>query len=214
MRRTALIAAILVGVAALFAYAGPNADDPNDTRGVLDIRRVDFGGDDRPRFKTVTFATWTVDRVHDRGYVLVYFDSLGDERFDFYAMVRSNGKKMIGRLYRDRTQKKDVVVSHLDTWRNNKSSVTIRVPLPKLRIGKNRTFYRWYVQSLFTGPSCKKVCFDTVPNGDPVTQPLPGATPTPTPTPTPTATPTASPSPTPTSSPTGTPTPVPIPTVP
>ena len=94
--------AALIGFVALFAYARPNVDDPNDTGGLLDIRRVDFEGEDQPRFKTITFATWTVDRIHDRGYVLVYFDSRGGERFDFYALARSNGKEIVARLYRDR----------------------------------------------------------------------------------------------------------------
>lgn len=205
MRWAAPIAALLIGVAALFAYARPNVGDPNDTRGVLDIKKVTFDGRDRPRFTTVTFRTWTVDRIRDHGYVLVYFDSFGNRRFDFYAMARSNGNEMVGRLYRDRKKKKDIVVSRLDTWRRNKKSVTLRVPLAKLRIADSRSSYRWYVQTLFTGTRCKRVCFDTAPNGDPVTQPLPGATPTPTPTPTP------SPTPTPTATPTETPTPPPVP---
>jgi hypothetical protein len=209
MKWIAAGAAAIVGFVALFAYARPNVDDPNDAGGVLDIRRVDFKGEDRPRFKTITFATWTVDRVHDRGFVLVYFDTRGGERFDFYALARSNGKEMVARLYRDRRQKKDVIVAGLDSWRANKRSVTIRVPLAKLGVAESRTFYRWYVQTLFTGPSCKKVCFDKVPDGNPTTQPLPGATPTPTPVPSPTA----SPTPEPTATPTPTESPVPQPTI-
>ena len=207
----AALAAALVASVALFAYAGPNVDDPNDTGGQLDIRRVDFDGESRPRFKTITFATWTVDRIHDRGFVLVYFDSRGGQRFDFYALARSNGKEIVARLYRDRRQKKDVIASDLDAWRTNKRSVTIRVPIAKLRVGEQRAFYRWYVQTLFTGPSCKQVCFDKVPNGEPITQPLPGATPTPTPTPSPTTSPT--PTPEPTVTPTPTESPVPQPTI-
>lgn len=210
MKFVAVAAAALLSAAALFAYAGPNVDDPNDTRGVLDLKKAEASTGKRPRFKVITFARWTVDRIRDRGYFLVYLDTFGDDRFDFYALARSNGQEMLGRLYRDRKQKRDSLISGLNAWRRNQRSVTIRVPLSKLRIPESRTFYRWYALSLFTGPACKKVCMDTTPDGDPVTQPLPGEeTPTPAPTPTPTAT--GSPSPTP--SPTETPVPAPIPTL-
>jgi hypothetical protein len=212
VKRVVALVSVFIGVAALFAYAGSNVDDPNDTPGVLDVKRVDFAGNKRPRFKTVTFATWTVDRIHDRGFVLVYVDTFGSNRFDYYGMVRSNGKEMVARLYRDRKKKRDLAISHLNAWRRSKRSVSVRLPLSKLRIPESRTFYRWYVMTLFTGPSCKKVCFDAIPNGDPVSQPVPGATPTPVPTVSPSPTPTTSPSPTPTESAAATP--QPIPTVP
>jgi hypothetical protein len=220
VKRVAALAAIFVALAALFAYAGSKVDDPNDTPGVLDVKRVDFAGDKRPRFKTVTFATWTVDRIHDRGFVLIYVDTFGSERFDYYAMARSNGKQMVARLYRDRKKKRDLAISYLKAWRRSQRSVSVRLPLSKLRIPDSRAFYRWSVMTLFTGPSCKKVCFDTAPNGDPVSQPVPGAAPTPVPTVSPSPTPTVSPSPTPTTtpgpSPTDTPaaTPQPVPAVP
>jgi hypothetical protein len=173
------------------------------------VKRVNFAGDKRPRFKTVTFAPWTVDRIRDRGFVLVYIDAFGTDRFDFYAMAQSNGNQMVGRLYRDRRKKKDVPIAYLDVWRHSKQSVSVRIPLSKVRMPESRTYYRWYVLTLFTGPSCQKVCFDKAPNGKPITQPVPGITPTPTPSSTPSPAPTTSPSPTPTSSPTATPEPIP-----
>jgi hypothetical protein len=198
LRRVALVALAILVAAAVLAYAKSQIDDPNDTKGVLDVKKVDLAAGKRPRFKAVTFGRWTVDRVRDRGYVLVYLDTFGGERFDYYALARSNGKKMVARLFRDRSKKKDRVVSSLNTWRPSKGAVSVRVPLAKVRVGDARLDYRWYVLTLFTGPSCKKVCFDAAPD-DPVTEPLP--TPTPTPTPTPSPSPTESPTPTPTTSP-------------
>jgi hypothetical protein len=194
-RVTLITIAILVAIVVL-AHARSQIGDPNDTAGVLDVSKVKFSGGQRPRFKAVTFRRWTVDRVRDRGYVLVYLDTFGGERFDYYAMSRSNGKQMLGRLYRDRKKKKDYGISNLDTWRPTKKSVSVRVPLAKLRIDDSRVAYRWYVFTLFTGPSCKKVCFDAAPD-NPVTEPLPGAMPTPSPSPSPSPTPTATPTATP-----------------
>jgi hypothetical protein len=50
----------------------------------------------------------------------------------------------------------------------------VRIPLNRLNIGPSRRFYRWRVQTLFTGQGCGRVCFDPVPGpGRMYIQPLP-----------------------------------------
>lgn len=160
--------------------------DADDTRGPLDIRRVDVRGETRPTWKVTTWSRWTVQKIWDRGYVLVYLDTFGTTRYDYYALVRSNGYRMNGVLFRDRLGKPDRRISRLRTWRANRRSVSVRVPLTKVRIGERRRHYSWYVQTLMTSKRCRRVCFDRAPDAVGVIEPLPDATPTPTPTSTPT----------------------------
>ncbi|MGH2695324.1 MAG: hypothetical protein ACRDJJ_11015 [Actinomycetota bacterium] len=197
-------------------------DDANDARGPLDVESVrSFGVTRRPSWRVITFAKWTAKRVWDKGFVLVFLDTFGDDRLDYYALVRSNGSRMRARLFRDRRRKRDRDLGRLRAWRRGRRSVSVRVPFRRLRVGGNRPFYRWQVQTLFTGRRCRRACFDLVPDRGPVLEPLvePGPSPTvsPTPSPSPTVTPTPSPSPTvtptPSPSPTVTPTPSPSPTV-
>ncbi len=110
-----------------------------------------------------------------RGYVLVYLDTFGDKRSDYFALVWSNGRRMTGRLVRDRAKpRRDRVVGRLPVWRRNRRSVTVRVRLDRLRSGKNRVAYRWYVRSLRIRARCpRSVCIDRAPNEGAVEQPLP-----------------------------------------
>ena len=195
----AVIAVILGGVILVPLFAGAEAEsypDPNDTRGLMDVKRVEVLGTDRVRYKIVTFARWKAADVRDRGYVIVYFDTFGNSRFDYYALVRSTGSKMQATLWRDRTRKKDYKVARLSTWRTGRQSVSVRVPIAQMRWPQKRAFYRWRVQTLFTGRRCRRVCFDLVPNGGAVRVFRVDPSPSPTPT-SPSPTPTESPSPTP-----------------
>lgn len=193
-----LLCACLVGAIPFVASADhANVADRNDTRGPFDVRRVKVDGIRRPRYDVVTFPRWNVGRVWDRSYGLVYFDTFGGEASDYYVMVRSDGYRMRAQLYRDRARKKDKVVSGVNAWRPNRRSFAIRVPLRKMKLPERRLVYHWWVLTLHTGKSCKRVCFDRVPNTGRVTEPAPGAGQSPTPTPTvtiPTPTTSASPS--------------------
>lgn len=203
-QRLALLAAV-VGVAValpLLAVANHvDVPDLNDTRGLLDVRRVEVSGSQRPIWHAITFANWTVARIWDKGFFLVRLDTFGDERYDYYALVRSNGDRMTGTLVRDRQSKSDFNVSKLTAWRPTRSSVKVRVPLSKMRIGRFRLEYVWQVQTLFSNKTCAQICIDDVPDRRGVAEPIPGRTPDPVPTVTPTVMPTTSPSPTPTESP-------------
>lgn len=165
------------------------------------MKRVQRIGSDNPRWTIVTFRDWRVKRMWDRGFIVVYIDTFGSRRYDYYALVRSKGDKMSGTLWRDRDKKDDVRIGFVETWRTNDRSVTVRVPFRRLNIPNKRPFYYWQARTLFTGPHCGQVCIDVAPNGDGVQEVNPAFTPSPSPTtplPTPTLTTTPTPSPTPT----------------
>lgn len=205
--RVALVVVVLVTAASLstmFAKANhQNSKDGNDVKGMLDIRQVQtFGRNKNPGWKIITFARMTAKEMRDTGFFMVYLDTFGDSRFDYYALVGSSGSKMQGTLWRDPANKNDRKVGKLSVWRPDKSSVSLRVPLSKMNTGgKERIVYRWFVKSLFTGDNCRRVCIDRAPNKDALIEsngkpspaptdagssgltdsPDPSATPTPTP---------------------------------
>ena len=147
--------------------------DPNDSPGLLDVRRVSRFGNPRPVWKVSTARGWAAARVQDRGYLIVFFNTFGDGHFDYYALIRSNGRQMKGRLMRNPRRARDRRVSYLSVWRRDKRSVSVRVPLR--RMATPRRSYVWRVQTLLTGPKCPRVCFDVAPNDGGWEEPLPRA---------------------------------------
>ena len=199
MRRTARrgipLVAVLVLVSAVSAFwLAASAShlpvaDANDTRGPLDVRRVEVLGQKRPRWKVITWSTWTTAQIFDTGYGTIYLDTFGNQRADYYILVGSFGHRLYANLYRDRAEKRDIFLRSLDrVGRSDKSSFYVRVALAGLRVGERRTFYRWRAETMFTGDRCRRVCFDPAPDVGSVTEPLPVVTPTPTPTPSPSTT--------------------------
>lgn len=204
-----LVLALCVATAAASIPLIASADhtgvvDRNDTKGPFDVRRVKVRGARTPRYDVVTFARWTTARVWDRSYGFVFFDTFGDEAPDYYVLVRSNGRRMKALLYRDRNRKKDRVIGRVKAWRPNKRSFAVKVPLRKMAFPERRLVYYWWVQTLHTGKSCRRVCFDMAPDRDRIVEPVPGAGQSPAPSPSVTIVPSVSPSPSPTSSPTST----------
>lgn len=178
----ALVAAASVPLVASADHTGVR--DPNDTKGPFDVRRVTVEGARRPRYDVVTFARWSVSRIWDRSYALLYFDTFGGEAADYYVLVRSDGHRMRARLYRDKARKKDRPLAFVKAWRPGKRSFAVRAPLAKMKFPDERLVYYWWVQTLHSGPGCKNVCFDRAPNAQRVAEPVPGAEQSPTPTPT------------------------------
>jgi len=188
---SALVAALsLVPWFAQASHRDPK--DGNDTKGLLDVKRVIVQGREKPRWETRTYARWTVKRIWDRGFVFVYLDTFGDERFDYYALIRGDVNHMTATLFRDRREKQDLDIGSLKAWRKDKRSVVVRIPLRKMNFPETRLTYRWRVQTIFTGSSCRRGCFDLVPNSGAISEPIPGREPTPTPTITISPTPTPS----------------------
>ncbi|HEX2057778.1 MAG TPA: hypothetical protein VHI71_05340 [Actinomycetota bacterium] len=196
--RIALALCALVAAATIpFAASADHIDvtDRNDAKGPFDVRRVKVAGTRKPRYDVVTFPRWTVARVWDRSFGLVYFDTFGGEAPDYYVMVRSDGYRMRGRLYRDKLRKKDRPLASVKAWRPGRRSFAVRVPLKKMKFPEQRLAYYWWVLTLHTGPKCKQVCFDRAPDTGKVTEPAPGAGQSPPPSPSisvPTLTPSAS----------------------
>ncbi|MGZ5291035.1 MAG: hypothetical protein ACXWEH_01755 [Actinomycetota bacterium] len=188
----AFVVAVTAAAVAIPAFAGHTTlADGNDTRGKLDARSVAFDHEASPlRWRIVTFGGWTVREIWDKGYVVVQLDTRGDERVDHLAVVRSDGRKLVGTLYRVRRDGTQRAIATLPAGKSGPGGVSVSVPFHRLTIGSGRLSYFWSVVTSFTAAACPRTCLDLVPNVGMVEQPLPGVTPTPTPSPTPTPTPT------------------------
>jgi hypothetical protein len=177
MTRARIALALVAGIMAWSsapAFGGPaNLPDRNDSKGVLDVRKVERFGIERPGFHIVTCCRWSTHRIWDKGFFLVRFDTYGGKRFDYYALVRSDGRQMLASSWRDRRrQHPDRYLGPLVEWRPNRRSVTVRVDLSDMYLGgRNRLTYRWKVETMFTSRHCHRVCFDRAPNKKAVTEP-------------------------------------------
>jgi hypothetical protein len=188
-RALAIYAMVAVTVVALALPAlAHHTDqvDPDDTDGKLDLEQVGFDHEGAPSWRMVTFSTWTVRSIWDRGNFIVQLDTKGDTAADYVAVVRSNGRRLIASLFRLRRNGRQIEVTSLRTDKEDSWAATVTVPLREVSIGPNRTSYFWSVLSSFTGGNCTRTCLDAVPDVGMIEQPLPGVTPSPTPTPTPT----------------------------
>ena len=179
-------AALIAGVVAAIALAGPNTvQDPNDTRGILDVKTVRFRhpSGEPPAWKIVTFDGWSPRKIWDRGYLYVLLDTGGGETAEYAAQVRSDGRRVSGVLYRlGKGDARDVVVSSLSAGKSGAASASIRIPLKRLRFGEHRTYYRWWSVTTLSGEICPSVCIDRAPDSGSVLRYRPGMSPTPSPT--------------------------------
>jgi hypothetical protein len=175
------IAALLL-VQALGATAAMLVD-ANDARGPLDVRRVNRVAQQRPIWKVGTYGRWRAPPLVDRGYVLVWLDTFGSPRFDYYILVRASRRGLGGSLVSDRRRpRRDRTVGPVGVWRRNLRSLSLQVALRRMIVGKGRDSYRWAVQTVVTGRKCRTVCFDRAPNRGTAEVPLSGPSPTPSPT--------------------------------
>jgi hypothetical protein len=188
MKRSAVLAvALLLGAAGVLPLlAGPlDTSDPNDTKGLLDVRQIHVSPKNPPRFTFLTFRRWSAERIWDSGYLQVHIDSIGDEHFDYFGFVRSDGVKLQGRLYRDRKRKPDYQVGWLKVTRRDQRHITLRIPLEDVKLPEGRPYYRWYATTTFSSDFCRATCIDRVPDTGAVTEetitgsPSPSVTPSP-----------------------------------
>ena len=192
MKRTRwLLVGLTVTLAVPFIAWARHMDleDRNDTRGLLDIHRVLVGGKAKePRWKIITYNAWGTNDIWDAGFELIRLDTFGSTDFDYYALARSNGHRMVAEVFRHRNSKPDKSEFFIDVWRPNRRSVSLEIPLNRLRRRDTRA-YRWYAGSVFSSDRCRRGCLDRAPDRGAVVEP---GKPTPTitlPTPTPTTTP-------------------------
>ncbi len=189
MKKAALLVLAVAALSPLVAGARHvDVTDGNDTKGRFDIRRVEMGSGPPYKWRTKMWNRWTLKQAWDAGFVLLYLDTFGGERADYYALIRSTGRKVRAVLYRDRERKDDYPVRRLSASRPSRKGVSVTVPFGDLRRRRSRIF-GWRVQTLWTGNKCRRVCFDRAPNRVDVTEPGPQSTPT-IPPPVPTETPT------------------------
>jgi hypothetical protein len=186
LRASAPFAAALVSVALIVAAAGAHdtdLQDPDDTAGKLDVRRVRLAHQPLPPMWTVfTFGGWRNAEMWDRGYIMVLIDTSGGARAEYYALVRSLGSVLQGSLWRARNYGPDSYLGTVPVKRMSLRSASVEVGLARLKFGASRSFYRWWVQTVFTSETCRRTCQDRAPNGKPVLQWRPGMSPTPSPT--------------------------------
>jgi hypothetical protein len=169
-----VIVSLLVPVLVWAHHFDPR--DPNDTRGPLDVKRVDVFRRRTPRFEIITWRGWTAMRIWDHGFGLVRLDTFGTSRFDYYALVRSTGNRLRGDLFKDRARRPDRRLFALRTSKASRRSFRVRIPLQRLRMPRSRAVYRWEVQTLFVGTRCRRTCFDFVPDQGSVRERNPFAT--------------------------------------
>jgi hypothetical protein len=199
LRAAASFAAALVTVALVALVAGAHDTDfmdPNDARGRLDVKQVRLAHEPGPPFWTVvTFGEWRTAEMWDRGYIMVLLDTQGGAGADYYLLVRSVRADLLGSLWRVRATGPDSHLGSVPVRRLSFRSASVQVGLRRLTFGASRSFYRWWVQTLFTNGTCRRTCQDRAPNREPVRQWLPGMSPSPTPSPTPSPSDSSSPSP-------------------
>lgn len=140
----------------------PSIADPNDTKGRMDVKKVrSWAGASPPRWKIVTFSSWTIKGVWDEGYFLVSVDTKDDPDPDYHVLGYSNGKGMVGGLYRETSGGGEVRIGGAAVSKAGPRGIVIKLPLAKL--DRTRPYFRWSVMTLFTGKKCGNVCFERVP---------------------------------------------------
>jgi hypothetical protein len=181
----ALLAAAALVVPLLSVVAGAHDSDlvdPNDTRGSLDVRQVRLAHQPGPpQWTIVTFEEWRTAAMWDRGYLMVLLDTEGGAGAEYYLLVRSAGTVLQGSLWRVRATGPDSFVDSVPTKRFSRRSATVQVGLARLVFGPRRTFYRWWVQTVFTSDICRRTCHDRAPNGESILQWRPRMSPSPSP---------------------------------
>lgn len=178
-------AAALLAAVVLQAWEAGAATlrDPNDTVGVLDVRQaVKLYRGRPPLWKVRTYEPWQVRGLAERGFVVLYLDTVLGQRFDYYVLVSARAPRLRGLLFRDRLRPApDRRLGFVSVWRRDRRSLSLRLALRRLTVGPQRESYRWQVRTLLTSRRCKRVCFDRAPDRGAVEEPLARPTPSPSP---------------------------------
>ena len=196
LNAAASFAAALVTVALISVVAGAHDTDlldPNDARGKLDVKQVRLAHvPGPPTWTVVTFTEWSTAAMWERGYIMVLLDTEGRMGAEYYLLVRSAGTALEGTLWRAHSYGPDSYLGTVPARRPSRRSASVQVSLKRLKFGAGRSWYRWWVQTLYTSDICRRTCYDRAPKS-PVLQWRPGMSPTPSPSPSPS--PSGSPSP-------------------
>lgn len=157
---TSLLVAAMLPASAHHIVVGDGATE----KGAVDIAGVRTFGGTSPRWKITTHGEWGRKTIWDQGYFAVYIDTFAKKRHDYYALIWADQNNVRGTLFRDRQRRSDYEVGELAIRRGSRRGVSVTVPLALMKIGAERKFYNWYVQSTWSGRRCPYVCFDWAPN--------------------------------------------------
>jgi hypothetical protein len=142
----------------------PGFGDPGGTDGRLDIRRIHSrAANTPPRWRLVADAGWGLRGIWDRGYFLVFADTRGNAEPDYHVLGYSDGERLRGSLYRERPDGSTVRMRGVTVRKKGPRSAILRLPLGAVVL--ERPYFRWSLMTLFTGGSCRHVCFDRAPDG-------------------------------------------------
>jgi hypothetical protein len=180
-----LVAGLTVALIAALASADRNRlRDPNDVRGVLDVRhaRWEQVPGKAPAWTVFTFNAWRTRDLWDRGWVFVQLDTKLSPDPDYYVLVRSLGSRLDAELFRIGGSGRGTHVADVGVGRPSGRAVTVRVPLKELEFGPARDYYLWRVVTMYTSDVCPRTCLDRVPDQGGELQWRPGMSPTPSPT--------------------------------
>lgn len=170
-RRLVLLMVMVMLVLALPAFAShQDVTDDNDVDGRLDIRRVEMEEGPPRKWTITTYKGYKPEEIFDKGYLLVYFDIRGDERFDYYLLLRPVWDKIRGNLWKDYEEANDEMVGHSRVRKPTGRTITATVPFKKMKIPKKQVDYRWHARTIFAGPNCRRVCIDRAPDVGSVTE--------------------------------------------
>ncbi len=147
--------------------------DRDDTPGRLDVRRAEPTGVSPHKMTIKTHNAWGVNDIFDRGYLLVYLDTFGGNRFDYFILLRPERGNMRGNVWRDVKNGNDRQIARTKVGRANRRTIRTTVPLRKMRIPATQVDYRWHVRTIYAKRGCyRAVCIDRAPNSESVVEPL------------------------------------------
>jgi hypothetical protein len=148
-----------------------NPPDPDDAAGILDVRRVKIATGDRWSWQVMTRGRWSLHRLWDDGYLIVYLDTRENERSDFYLLGRSTGGRMRGALFRDGTGR-DARIGGVKVRHPTRNSARFLFDLDRIPVEPGRDFVRWSAQTILINGKCAKGCFDRVTNEGALPMPI------------------------------------------
>jgi hypothetical protein len=140
-----------------------SVQDPNDTRGALDVRLVDATlGLSPSAWRIGTFGRASKRRLWDEGYFVLSVDSRGDQGYDLHVLVKSTGRRVRALILREGGRQP---IGRARATRPGGRAMLVRVAPERFEIPPERAYFRWSVRSILTARHCRP-CLDVVPPPD------------------------------------------------
>lgn len=120
-----------------------------------------------PKWRFVTRKSWSLRKIWDDGFFLIFLDHRGGSGVDkvIIARAKRTGRGYIAHVYRLRSGKPELQKDRVAVARPNGRSIAIRVPFREIGLESGRNVYRWYAMSIFNGKGCGRGCLDTLQKG-------------------------------------------------